>query len=140
MGDYYVFDTSAVLTYLQNEEGADVVELLLLRHANNEIKIAVSVLSLVELRYKLQRQYNLITVDKIINDVLALNLQVINFDMSLVKLSATYKSSGKLSFADACIASTAKQLNAILVHKDPEYGSLMGDVKQLALPFKPKQS
>lgn len=133
----YVFDTSAILTYLQNEEGADIIEQLLKEYFDDKIKIAISIITLVELRYRLERKYHKQKVDEVFNNILRLNLKIINFEMSLVELSATYKATGKMSFADACIASTAKQLNAILVHKDPEYLNIQ-DIEQLPLPFKPK--
>lgn len=66
-------------------------------------------------------------------------INIVDFNTTLVNQTALYKSTGKMSFADACIASTAKQLNAILVHRDPEYVSIIQDIKQLILPFKPKK-
>lgn len=135
----YVFDTSAILTYLQNEEGADVIETLFMHSFSEEITILMSIISLVELRYKLERKYTITKVDEIIQNVLSLNIKIVNFEMPFVKLSATYKSTGKMSFADACIAGTAKHFNAILVHKDPEYINLIQDIEQLTLPFKPKK-
>ena len=136
----YLFDTSAILTYLQNEDGADVIENLLVQYFLSEINIVISVISLVELRYKFTRQYAPSVADDIIQRFLLLNIDVIDFDKSLVVSSATYKAMGKMSFADACIAGTAKQLNAILVHKDPEYTTIIQDIGQLPLPFKPKNN
>lgn len=107
------------------------------QYFDNKIKIAISIITLVELRYRLERKHQKQKVDEIFNNILRLNLKIINFEMPLVELSATYKATGKMSFADACIASTAKHLNAILVHKDPEYLTIQ-DIEQLPLPFKPK--
>lgn len=49
------------------------------------------------------------------------------------------KASHRLSLADAIIAAFALRQNAVLVHKDPEYEALAGEVELEALPYKPKQ-
>lgn len=133
----YVFDTSALLAYLQNEEGVEIVQQLFLDGIKGKHKIVINVLSLVELYYKACREVNEIFANQFILDVKALPLTIVPFDVHLVKKAGIYKATGKMSFADACIASTAKHLNAILVHKDPEYLTIQ-DIEQLPLPFKPK--
>jgi ribonuclease VapC len=50
------------------------------------------------------------------------------------------KASHRLSVADALIAAVAKLHQATLVHKDPEFEPLAGDVSLLSLPFKKKKS
>ena len=45
-----------------------------------------------------------------------------------------FKALYKLSLADALIAAFAKTWKATLVHRDPEYGALRGEVGQLVLP------
>lgn len=136
----YVFDTSAIIALIDDEAGADTVWELLQLALKGEISVFVSILTVVELHYRLLRQKGEIFANQRLDELYQMPITVVDFTKIFAKQSAIYKSSGKLSFADACIASTAKQLNAILVHKDPEYGSLMDDVRQLALPFKPKQN
>lgn len=136
----YLFDTSAVLTYLQDEQGADSIQTLLLQYLTGQIHIVISVITLIELRYKLMRQYSPQVVDEMIQKWLWLNIQAIDFTMPLVEWAASYKATAKMSFADACIAATAKHRGAVLVHKDPEYQSILDDIEQLPLPFKPKTS
>jgi predicted nucleic acid-binding protein len=46
------------------------------------------------------------------------------------------KASKAMSFADSCISGLAKFKNAILVHKDPEFEQIEGEVKQLKLEYK----
>jgi len=45
------------------------------------------------------------------------------------------KAKHKISFADGCIAAMAKEKDAELVHKDPEYEAITL-VKQKKLPYK----
>lgn len=139
MKQTYVFDTSAILTLLDNEAGADKVLELLHLALDDKIEIFISIMTVVELRYRFLRQKDTNFADQKINELYAMPINIVDFNKTLVNQTALYKSTGKMSFADACIAGTAKQLNAILVHKDPEYVSIIQDIKQLTLPFKPKK-
>jgi predicted nucleic acid-binding protein len=50
--------------------------------------------------------------------------------------AARLKSHNRISFADALIAAYAIQINAILVHKDPEMETLDDKVRMEILPYK----
>jgi predicted nucleic acid-binding protein len=50
--------------------------------------------------------------------------------------AANFKATNRLSFADAVIAASASYHQAILLHKDPEFGALQGQVRLEALPLK----
>ena len=54
----------------------------------------------------------------------------------LIALAARVKGSYRMSLADAWILATAKQLNAILIHKDPEFEQAASDVKLQPLPYR----
>ena len=134
----YVFDTSALLTYLQNEAGADIVAELLSKALMAECKILFSTLSLVEIYYKAYRHLDGRAADELMNNIAQLPMQIVAFDANLVGFAGQYKATGQVSFADACIAALARHYQAILVHKDPEYQRAIHDIEQLVLPFKPK--
>ncbi len=55
---------------------------------------------------------------------------------ALLIRAAKLKGQNRLSFADAVIAAYAIQNNSILVHKDPEYEALIGQLEMEALPYK----
>ena len=57
-------------------------------------------------------------------------------DDALCDEAAKLKAAHKLSFADAFVAATARRLDAVLVHKDPEFDALNGVVKLHPLPPK----
>ena len=48
------------------------------------------------------------------------------------------KAAHALSFADCCIAGLAKEKNAILIHKDPEFEKVEHEISQHKLPYKTK--
>jgi len=54
----------------------------------------------------------------------------------LLLTAAHLKANHRVSFADAIVAATAIHQKAILLHKDPEYESLHGQLEMEALPYK----
>ena len=53
-------------------------------------------------------------------------------------MASKIKANHYLSVADAWIAALAKQRNAILVHKDPEFEQIESEIQVLKLPYKAK--
>ena len=57
-------------------------------------------------------------------------------DRALCSVAAKVKAAHRVSFADAFVAATALRLNAVLVHKDPEFNPLASLITLHALPPK----
>ncbi len=57
-------------------------------------------------------------------------------DDALCGEAAKLKAAYKVSFADAFVAATAARLDAVLVHKDPEFDAVKGVMKLHPLPPK----
>ena len=57
-------------------------------------------------------------------------------DEALCASAAEVKAAHKVSFADSFVVAAALRLNATLVHKDPEFASIAGPLKQEMLPPK----
>ena len=55
-----------------------------------------------------------------------------SINMAAAKLKAEYH----ISVADAWIAALAKERNATLVHKDPEFEQIKSELQVLELPYK----
>ena len=128
----YLLDTSAVLTLLEDEEGADRVETLL---RNEEILLPFLVL--------LETYY--ITLQKETEDVADQRYALLkqlpatflsDIDEPTLLTAARYKARYPISLADALIAAFAVRHDAILVHKDPELELLSEMVQQEKLPYK----
>ena len=128
----YLPDTSAILTLLENEDGADTVENIL-RHK----KILLPAIVLLEVfyvgcirnsraaaeaRYALLKQLRAEHLSELTEPVII--------------QAGEFKANYRLSLADAVIAAYALVFNAILVHKDPEYEPL-DMLQQAVLPCKP---
>ena len=134
----YVLDTSALLTYIENEEGTTEVEALLQKALEDEIALYISIVSCIEVFYiSWQEQGKDVAIERLrlINDLPVIQEPV---DSRLTKIIGEVKATKAMSFADCCIAGLAKFLQATLVHKDPEYEQMGEEIAQLKLPYKQK--
>jgi len=128
-----VFDTSALLAYIENESGASIVENMLLKATECKVEIFISVVSLIELFYiTVQEQSEKIALQRI-ELTKVLPIHVVGLEETDTETVAMLKAKYRISFADSCIAGLAKIKNAELVHKDPEYETL--PIKQKKLPY-----
>ncbi len=130
----YLLDTSALLTLRDDEEGAQTVADLLQQAQNNEIRCYGSFMSLMEILYRVWKDEDECSAHLAYEMVQSLPIIWIHENKELLELSAKIKATNNLSLADAWIAASALQKNAILVHKDPEFEKL--DLQQRMLPYK----
>jgi len=131
-GKSFVLDTSALMTFIEKEAGAERVRDVLLKQT-----IIIPWLSILETVYISQRElgeeealtrYALLT---------KLDAEIIwDADEALLLNAARIKSTHSLSLADSVIAAIATQRNAILLHKDPEYEPLQDVLEMEILPFR----
>lgn len=124
----YVLDTSAIFAYANDEPGADQVEEILeaARQDPPACQISVPFMALMEMHYQLLRE---MTSEEAAEAVSRVQLWPATFpesDPVWRVRAAEVKALGRLSVADAWIASLAYLLDAQLVHKDPEYDALDG--------------
>jgi predicted nucleic acid-binding protein len=134
----YVFDTSALLTYIENEEGTETIENLLIKALNEEDRIYISTVSIIEVFYiSMQEQGGTIAEERL-SLIETLPLIQESLTPNLSKIIGEIKAVKSMSFADSCIAGLSKSKSAILVHKDPEFEQIEDEIKQLKLPYKKK--
>jgi len=132
----YVLDTSALVAYIENEEGVGEIENLFSKALDDEIELFISVVSCIEIFYTSWREQGEKVARerlKLIED-LPLIQEPINED--LIHIIGEIKAERQRSFADCCIAGLAKFKRVTLVHKDPEYEQIENEIQQLKLPYK----
>ena len=134
----YVFDTSALLTYIENEEGIETVESLLMESLNEENKIFVSTVTIIEVFYISMQEQGRTVAEERLRLIETLPLIQESLTPNITKTIGEIKSVKSMSFADCCIAGLSKSKKAILVHKDPEFEQIEDEIKQLKLPYKKK--
>ena len=128
----YLLDTSAILTLLEDEEGAEREEALLRRET-----ILLPFLVLLETYYITLQEQTEDVADRRYALLKQLPATVLwDVDEPTLLTAGRLKAGHRLSLADALIAALALRHRAILVHKDPEIAALAETVQLEALPYK----
>ena len=128
----YLLDTSAILTLLEDEEGAQRVETLLRRE-----EVLFPFLALLETYYITLQEQTEDVADQRYALLKQLPKEILwSVDEPTLLTAGRLKAAHRLSLADALIAAFAVQHQAILVHKDPEMAALQDAVEMEFLPYK----
>ena len=128
----FLLDSSALLTLIEEEPGADRVERVL--RGNPTLIPWVAAL---EVYYVTHQERGLDEAEKRLAILEQLPGEILwQADASVLRKAAGFKSVHRISLADAMIAGYAAVNNAVLLHKDPEYESLEGRVVMESLPLK----
>ncbi|NJN93405.1 MAG: type II toxin-antitoxin system VapC family toxin [Anaerolineales bacterium] len=132
----HVLDTSALIAFTDNEDGADTVKNLLQQAEKGEVEILVSFASWMELYYIYLQEQDQSAADQMINDLKRLSLVRVDSDESMGRIAGDLKAHHRISFADAWVAALAFSRKATLVHKDPEFDKLSHILMLHPLPYK----
>ncbi|HXM70516.1 MAG TPA: PIN domain-containing protein [Thermoanaerobaculia bacterium] len=132
MVESFVLDSSALLTLIEDEAGADRVEDVLRRH-----RAVLPWVALMEVYYVTKQEQGQVEADRRHALIKQMSAEILwNADEPTILLAGDLKASLRLSFADALIAAIARQQGAVLLHKDPELAVLAGGQPVEALPYK----
>ena len=134
----YILDTSALFTFIEDEEGADIVDNLLIEAENGNITIYVSFISLTEVFYITKKEHGEQDALERVKLIQSLAINIQESDESLNILAGGIKANYRMSLADAFIAALCQYHQGILVHKDPELEQLAKSMQELRLPYKKK--
>lgn len=128
----HVLDTSALLTLMEDEPGAERVAAIV-----GEGSAILPFVVLIEAYYITYQERGRDEADRRYALMRQLPAQFEDtVDEPLLLTAGRLKAVHRLSLADAMIAALAQVRDAVLVHKDPEYGSVVHEVRQEALPYK----
>ena len=128
----FVLDASALLTLIEDENGADRVEKIF-----REGSFVLPWVGLLEVHHvtllerdedEAERRLALLTQSG--------GTLVWEVDEAVLRAASGFKARHQLSFADALTAAYAATRGATLVHKDPELEALQGEIELEALPDK----
>ncbi|MGQ9682189.1 MAG: PIN domain-containing protein [Anaerolineae bacterium] len=128
----YLLDTSAILTLIEDEDGAPRVEQVL-----REQDTFVAWTSLLEVYDITRRERGSAEAEQRYALLKALTVTLLwAVDEPTLLLAGRLKADHHVSLADAIIAAHARQQEAVILHKDPEFEALAGLVELEALPYK----
>ena len=128
----YLLDTSAIMTFIEDEAGADLVEEAL-RRETTLIPWPV----LLETYYVSLQEQGQAEADRRLALLKQLGVTILwEMDEATLLTAGRLKAEYRLSLADAMIAAIAVRREAVLIHKDPEFDALRGIVEVEPLPHK----
>jgi predicted nucleic acid-binding protein len=131
----YLLDACAVLAFLDDETGADIVCDLLDRAKKGEISLSMNSANLIEVYYDRIRVVGSEKADEVIKDIqntFPINI-IENLSSEIVHEAAYLKTTGELSFADSILIATAKCYGATVVTCD--HGELKPIEQKGDIPF-----
>lgn len=128
----FLLDTSALLTLIEDEPGADRVREIFRRG-----EVLLPWVALMEVYYMTLQEKGQQEAETRFAMLRHSSAEIVwNMDEAIVIRAGKIKAANKVSFADSLISSLAIQTESILVHKDPEYETLTGQVEMEKLPYK----
>lgn len=111
----YVLDACALIAYISDEEGAQVVETLLA--GNNQI--IVSIINVYEVYYDALRTSGIDRANSILKDIERLPVKIIkHISKETILEAAKFKINYSISLADSFVLGLAVLLNASIVTSD----------------------
>ena len=131
-----VLDTSAIISFLCDEEGADLVENHLLKAKKGNLAVYVSFATIAEVFSCAIRRQSREMAELYLATIKSWQVKWVHSSEELCLSAGVLKAKYRMSFADAFIAATALHLGAVLVHKDPEFEALKGILQIESLPYK----
>jgi ribonuclease VapC len=128
----YLLDTSALLTLIEDEAGADQVEQVL-----RQAEVWLPWLALLEVSYITQQEQGEAEAEHRYAMIKQLPVTILwDMDEPTLLTATRLKATQRISLADAIIAALALRQDATLLYKDPEFEVLAEQVSLEALPYK----
>jgi predicted nucleic acid-binding protein len=128
----FLLDSSALLTLIEDEPGAERVEEVLRGRP-----CLIPWLALLEVHYITQRQQGIDEAERRLALLDHLPAEILwEADASVLRAAAGFKAIHRISLADAVMAGFARARSAVLLHKDPEFEALEGEIVLEKLPYK----
>ena len=120
----YVFDSFALLSYLQGETGVERVQTLLQDAEKERCQIYICIINLGEILYIVEREKGLAKAHETLAAIQQLPIEVFPVENHTVLDAAHIKANHALSYADAFAVVCAQQLDAIVLTGDQEFKSV----------------
>ena len=128
----YVVDSSALLTLIEDEAGADRVE-----QVPGHQPTVLPWVTLMEVLYITQQERGQAEAERRYALIKQSPAELLwGMDEPTLLQAARLKATNHLSLADAIVAAVAIRRNAIRLHRDPEYDALAGHLDMESLPYK----
>jgi len=130
----YVLDACALLSFLNNEPGSDIVDNLLVNAVDDKTAVYMNIVNLIEVHYANIRSLGADLAAVILDTILTAPIQVVSvFSDTLFQQSSRLKAAYKCSIADAIGLATAIELSCQFVTSD--HHELEAVAENESIPF-----
>ncbi len=123
----FVLDVTAIITYLSDLDGADLIEEMLDRASEGKAKVFVNCLTLAELYQVIVREY---TTKKANESVIAVKRWPVNLvpvDEGIALSAGRIAAQSGLPIQDAVVVATAMDKDGAVVTSNPRIGEFFDD-------------
>ncbi|MFH1970100.1 MAG: PIN domain-containing protein [Verrucomicrobiota bacterium] len=124
-----VLDSFALLSFLRDEPGAEMVAALLEKAEERRHPLQMTEVNYAEVQYIIRRKDGEAAWRIVADELAILPIEFQPADRPLADQAADFKTRFKLSLADAFAAALAKSRKAELVTGDPEFKQVEGEIK-----------
>ena len=115
----YVLDACALIAFLENEEGADVVESVLLDAMQHDNKVFIHRINLLEVYYGYYRQSGIDAATNMLENTKSLPIKIITtLKNHVFKEAGRLKATYKISLADAVAVAETSVCRGFLLTAD----------------------
>lgn len=125
----YVLDSYSLLSYAENEKGADEVGNILKKALENKAELFLSIINWGEMYYIAFREGGKERAELYKNTFAQYPIFIVEANKELTLQAAHYKAYYKISYADTFAAALAKLKKATLVTGDKEFSVLENEIK-----------
>ena len=112
MKNGYILDACTLIAYINDEDGASVLDDLLIKASDGDVSLSMSIVNILEVYYGVYRDFGNIKADEVLDEILSLPLNILNeIDITTLKEAGRIKATYKVSIADSIalgIASISK--------------------------------
>ena len=125
----HVFDSWALMAFLENEPSADMVDQLICEAHKRDSKLLITTVNLGEIWYSTARAKSQMVADQKMIEISNLGFDTADADWELTRQAAAFKAKYRLAYADCFAAALAKLKNAELHTGDPEFKALEKEIQ-----------
>lgn len=125
----WVFDSWALLAFLEDEPSAGKVEDLIARANEAHGRLFMSGINLGEIWYSLARSRSEKAADQAVVEITNLGFKRVDPDWSMIRAAASFKARFRLAYADCFAVALAKDRQCPVVTGDPEFKQLEQEVQ-----------
>jgi ribonuclease VapC len=122
--EVYIFDSFALLAYLNAESGAVRVEALLQMAQRRRTRVCLADINLGEVLYITERERGLPLAQRTLAAVEQLPIDILEATRDRILAAAHVKAHYRISYADAFAVAAAQELGGCVLTGDPEFAAV----------------